>query len=114
MPSRHSSAHDHHDRAGALSGALAPWRKPHAVHVVEVTDLLDLTGWSPGMRVIVRRERPHPGAQPQITDAKGWRIKAFVTNTRPGGPGTQLLDLSGATAVEPAPRTGSGRRRTQV
>lgn len=30
--------------------------------VVELTGLLDLTTWPPGMRIIVRRERPHPGA----------------------------------------------------
>ena len=64
-------------------------------HVAEVTDLLDLQrqGWPVGMRVIVRRERPHPGAQLRITDANGWRITAFATNTRPGGLGTQLPDL---------------------
>jgi hypothetical protein len=31
--------------------------------VAEVTGLLELTGWPQAMRVIVRRERPHPGAQ---------------------------------------------------
>jgi hypothetical protein len=64
-------------------------------HVAEVTDLLDLQrqGWPAGMRVIVRREKPHPGAQLRITDANGWRITAFATNTRPGGPGGQLPDL---------------------
>ena len=65
-------------------------------HVAEVTDLLDLNSWPAGMRVIVRRERPHPGAQLRITDANGWRITAFATNTRiggPGGPGTQLPEL---------------------
>jgi hypothetical protein len=62
-------------------------------HVAEVTNLLDLTSWPAGMRVIVRREKPHPGAQLRITDANGWRITAFATNTRPGAPGTQLPDL---------------------
>lgn len=61
--------------------------------VAELTDLLDLTGWPKGMRVIVRKERPHPGAQLRITDIDGHRITAFVTNTKPGGPGTQLADL---------------------
>jgi hypothetical protein len=28
--------------------------------VAELTELLDLSGWPPGMRVIVRKERPHP------------------------------------------------------
>ena len=57
--------------------------------VAELTDLLDLSGWPAGMRVIVRRERPHPGAQPRLTDADGHRITAFVTNTTTG----QLPDL---------------------
>ncbi len=41
------------------------------------------------MRLIVRRERPHPGAQLRITDLDGHRITAFVTNTTRG----QLADL---------------------
>lgn len=61
--------------------------------VAELTGLLDLSGWPAGMRVIARRERPHPGAQLRITDVNGNRITAFATNTRPGGPGTQLPDL---------------------
>lgn len=52
--------------------------------VAEVTDLLDLTGWPPGMRVIVRKERPHPGAQLRLTDPDGMRVTAFATNTRRG------------------------------
>ncbi len=61
--------------------------------VAELTALLDLTGWPAGMRVIIRRERPHPGAQLRITDVNGNRITAFATNTPPGGPGSQLPDL---------------------
>lgn len=34
----------------------------------ELTGLLDPTGWPTGMRVIVRRERPHPGAQLRFDD----------------------------------------------
>jgi Transposase DDE domain group 1 len=68
-------------------------RLREGAHVAEVTDLLDLHSWPAGMRVVVRRERPHPGAQLRITDANGWRVTAFATNTRPGGPGTQLPDL---------------------
>jgi Transposase DDE domain group 1 len=52
--------------------------------VAELTGLLDLTGWPPGMRVIARKERPHPGAQLRITDADGLRITAFATNTTRG------------------------------
>jgi hypothetical protein len=57
--------------------------------VAEVTDLFNLTGWPAGMRLIVRKERPHPGAQLRITDLDGHRITAFVTNTTRG----QLADL---------------------
>jgi hypothetical protein len=52
--------------------------------VAELTGLLDLTGWPPGMRVIARKERPHPGAQLRITDADGLRVTAFATNTTRG------------------------------
>jgi Transposase DDE domain group 1 len=55
--------------------------------VAELTGMLgDLTaaGWPSGMRVIVRRERPHPGAQLSFTDVDGWRFQAFATDTRVG------------------------------
>jgi hypothetical protein len=57
--------------------------------VAEVTDLLDLSSWPKGMRVIVRKERPHPGAQLRLTDLDGHRDTAFATNTTRG----QLADL---------------------
>ncbi|MGW4390931.1 IS1380 family transposase [Streptomyces sp. NPDC004685] len=40
-----------------------------------------LTGWPKGMRLIVRKERPHPGAQLRFTDADGLRLTCFATNT---------------------------------
>jgi hypothetical protein len=52
--------------------------------VAEVTDLLNLSSWPTGMRVIVRKERPHPGAQLRITDIDGNRVTAFATNTGRG------------------------------
>jgi hypothetical protein len=57
--------------------------------VAELTNLLDLTGWPKGMRVIARKERPHPGAQLRLTDIDGLRVTAFATNTARG----QLPDL---------------------
>lgn len=57
--------------------------------VVELTGLLDLSSWPPGMRVIAGRERPHPGAQLRFDDVDGYRITAFATNTARG----QLADL---------------------
>jgi hypothetical protein len=59
----------------------------HGADVAELTGMLgDLTaaGWPAGMRVIVRRERPHPGAQLSFTDEDGWRFQAFATDTRAG------------------------------
>jgi hypothetical protein len=58
--------------------------------VAELTGYLPdtLVGWPTGMRVIARRERPHPGAQLRLTDENGWRITCFATNTK--GPGWTL------------------------
>jgi hypothetical protein len=56
--------------------------------VAELTGLIDasvLAKWPVGMRVIVRRERPHPGAQLSLFEERdGWRYQAFVTNTKVG------------------------------
>jgi hypothetical protein len=56
--------------------------------VAELTGLIDpavLSKWPDGMRVIVRRERPHPGAQLSLFEERdGWRYQAFVTNTKVG------------------------------
>ena len=57
--------------------------------VAELTGLLDVASWSKGMRVIVRKERPHPGAQLRFTDVGGHRFICFATSTRGG----QLADL---------------------
>jgi hypothetical protein len=66
--------------------------------VAELTDLLDLTGWPKGMRVIARKERPHPGAQLRLTDIDGLRVTAFATNTTRGQPRPR------AAAPPPGPR----------
>jgi Transposase DDE domain group 1 len=74
--------------------------------VVELTGLLrtcvgpdgqtadQLTAWPKDMRVIVRRERPHPGAQLSLfEDADGWRYQVFATNT-PASIGGRLGQLA--------------------
>jgi Transposase DDE domain group 1 len=48
-----------------------------------------LSSWPAGMRVIVRKERPHPGAQLRFTDIDGHRFTAFATDAKKG----QLADL---------------------
>lgn len=57
--------------------------------VAEATHMVDLSDWPAGMRLIIRKERPHPGAQLRFTDHDGLRLTAFVTNTTRG----QLPDL---------------------
>ena len=53
--------------------------------VAELTGLLDLTKWPAGMRLIVRRERPHPGAQLSLfEESDGWRYQVIATNTTTG------------------------------
>jgi Transposase DDE domain group 1 len=56
--------------------------------VAELTGLLPgLTdaGWPEGMRVLVRRERPHPGAQISPMEAHdGWRYQCVATDTPTG------------------------------
>jgi hypothetical protein len=52
--------------------------------VAEATGTIDLGSWPEGARLILRKERPHPGAQLRFTDADGMRITAILTNTPPG------------------------------
>ncbi len=51
--------------------------------VAEITDGLDLSAWPEGSRVIVRKERPHPGAQLSLFDEiEGLRHTAFICAER--------------------------------
>lgn len=52
--------------------------------VAEATDLVNLASWPEGTRLILRKERPHPGAQLRFTDADRMRVTAFITDTPPG------------------------------
>lgn len=64
--------------APALDGNGRP--RPGA-QVAELTDWMDLGAWPEGTRVIVRRERPHPGAQLSLFDTvEGMRHTAFITD----------------------------------
>ena len=48
--------------------------------VAELTEQLALDAWPEATRLIVRRERPHPGAQFEVFDACGHRHTAFLTD----------------------------------
>jgi hypothetical protein len=53
-----------------------------------------LSAWPEGSRVVVRRERPHPGAQLTLFEAEDrWRYTAFITDTRPGKLSIERLEL---------------------
>jgi hypothetical protein len=48
--------------------------------IAEITTSLDLTTWPTGSRVIIRRERAHPGAQLSFTDHDGHRFQGVLTD----------------------------------
>jgi hypothetical protein len=49
--------------------------------VAEITDLVDMSRWPEAMRMLIRREEPHPGAQLTFTDVEGYRYQVFVTDS---------------------------------
>ncbi|MER7421128.1 IS1380 family transposase [Micromonospora peucetia] len=66
--------------------------RDHA-EVCEITGLFDAAGWPEGTRFLVRRERPHPGAQLTLFDTiEGWRHQVVATDTPPGGGSVQFLE----------------------
>jgi hypothetical protein len=73
-------------RAGEYRPVIEP---RDGAWVAEATGLVDLSAWPAGTRLILRRERPHPGGQLRITDVDGHRIIGMLANTPCG----QLPDL---------------------
>ena len=80
---------DHRVRDGVASVPTGCWHRAveadgqrrDGAEVVELTGLVNLDGWPAGTRLIVRRERPHPGAQLSLFDTiEGMRHTAFITN----------------------------------
>ncbi|ADU00831.1 MULTISPECIES: IS1380 family transposase [Mycolicibacterium] len=61
--------------------------------VAEATTLVNLNSWPPGTRLILRKERPHPGAQLRFTDTDGMRVTAFITDTPTGVVAGQVAGL---------------------
>ena len=67
----------------AITADGSDWRD-HA-EIAEIThlvnDVFDSTrSWPSGLRMIARREQPHPGAQLTFTDIDGHRYQVFVTD----------------------------------
>lgn len=79
---------DHADPQAGLDPSQQHRRWPglrEGGDVAEFTGLLNLSTWPDGMRLIVRRERPHPGAQLSLfEEANGWRYQVIATNTTSG------------------------------
>jgi hypothetical protein len=58
----------------------AEGKERKGAQVAELSDRVDLSAWPEGTRLIVRRERPHPGAQFEVFDSEGYRHTAFITD----------------------------------
>lgn len=74
---------------GAVLDTEGQPRDPGEAGVVELTALLregpggdQLANWPADMRIIARREKPHPGAQLSLfEETDGWRYQLLATNT---------------------------------
>jgi hypothetical protein len=65
-----------------------------SAEVAELTGMADLAGYPDGTRVIVRRERPHPGAQLSLFDQdEGLRHQVFLTDTPVTSGSAQFLEV---------------------
>jgi Transposase DDE domain group 1 len=61
--------------------------------ICEITGLVPADGYPDGTRFIVRRERPHPGAQLSLFDTiAGMRHQVMATDTPPGHGSIQYLE----------------------
>ena len=61
--------------------------------ICEITGLVPADGYPEGTRFIVRRERPHPGAQLSLFDTiEGMRHQVMATDTPPGTGSIQYLE----------------------
>jgi hypothetical protein len=77
--------------------------------ICEITGLVPASGYPEGTRFIVRRERPHPGAQLSLFDTiEGWRHQVMATDTPAGNGNIQYLEARhrGHARVEDRIRTG--------
>ncbi len=88
-------------RARELDGGIRD-----GAEVVELSELYEVEGWPDDMRVLSRRERPHPGAQLSLFDTHaGWRHTCFITNTKAADIAALELRHRGHARVEDRVRT---------
>lgn len=96
---RFSLGYELRDRAreAIVSLPQSAWREAidaegetrEGAQIAELSEQIDLSAWPQGTRLIVRRERPHPGAQFQVFDSHGYRHTAFITDQQ----GTDIATL---------------------
>jgi hypothetical protein len=67
--------------------------------VAEVTDLVDLSKWPPGTRLIIRREPLHPGAQASLFPSLEYRYWGYHTDQK-GAPAKGDVFMRGHANVE--------------
>ncbi len=67
--------------------------------VADITALVDLEGWPAGTRLIVRRERRHPGAQHSLFPSELWRYWGHYTD-QPRTPAALDADMRALAHVE--------------
>ena len=89
---------DHRVRDALLLAQEEDWepaidaggRRREGAQVIDITRLVNLDAWPARTRLIVRRERPHPGAQLSLFDTiEGFRHTVFITDT----PGPDIAGL---------------------
>lgn len=91
MKSGRGSARRSSPRSSWQSAIEADGTEREGAWVTELSEHVDLCAWPEGTRLIVRRERPHPGAQFEVFDAHGYRHTAFITDQ--GGADITALEL---------------------
>jgi Transposase DDE domain group 1 len=84
----------------------AEGKEREGAHLAEIAEGVDLSSWPEGTRLIVRRERPHPGAQFEVFDTDGYRHTAFITDQEGADIATLELRHRRRARVEDAIRTG--------
>lgn len=79
--------------AGWIPATDADGEPRDGAEICEITGLVPDEGYPDGTRFIVRRERPHPGAQLSLFDTiEGFRHQVMATDTPPGGGSIQFLE----------------------
>jgi Transposase DDE domain group 1 len=68
------------DEGSWLPALTSEGEEREGAQVAEITELVERGDWPEGSRWIVRRERPHPGAQLSFTDHDGHRLQVLLTD----------------------------------